>query len=177
MREGGLFDGKERPDLAAGGGDDPDRPGQDQQRHPTREGEDDAGDDHQSRPDHEDPPTAEPVGIGREPQRDERVADEREGQDQTDRERVEPGRGEIEDEDDREEPVAEHPQGSHREQEAAVPIEATQARDEPGIGRRGGHSRESRVSRARPGPAPGHVRDATMRAVAAARRDAPAAMA
>ena len=76
---------------------------------------------------------AEPVGVGRQPQRDDRVADERQGQDDADGQRVEAGRGEIEDEDDREEPVAEHPQRPHREQQPAVPVEPAQAGDEAGI--------------------------------------------
>ena len=47
---------------------------------------------------------------------------------------VESERSEVQDEDDGEEPVAEHPQGPHREQQAAVPVEAAEARDEAGIG-------------------------------------------
>ena len=78
-------------------------------------------------------PTAEPVGVGRQPQRDDRVADQRQGQDDPDGERVEAGRGEIEHEDDREEAVPEHAQRPHREQQPAVAVEAAQAGDEPGI--------------------------------------------
>ena len=144
LGEGGLLDGEERPDLVAGRRDHADRAGEDEQRDPAREREDDAGDDHQDGAGDEDPPPAEPVGVGRQPQRDDRVADEREGQDEADGQRVEPGRREVEDEDDREEAVAEHPERPHREQQPAVAVEPAQARDEPGIGRRGGHVRECR---------------------------------
>ena len=106
------------------------------------------GHDHEDGPGDEHPPPAEPVGVRRQPQRDDRVADERQGQDEPDRQRVEPGRGEVQDEDDREEAVAEHPQRPHREQQPAVAVEAAQARDEPGIERRAAHVGESRVAAA-----------------------------
>ena len=44
--------------------------GEDQQGHPAREGEHDPRHDHQERPGDQDPATAEPVGMGRQPQRD-----------------------------------------------------------------------------------------------------------
>ena len=68
----------------------------------------------------EHPASAEPVGAGRQPQRDERVAEQRQGQDDADRQRVEADRGEVQDEDDGEEPVPEHPQDPQGEQPAAV---------------------------------------------------------
>ena len=52
-----------------------------------------------------------------------------------------PERVEVEDEDDREEPVAEHPQRPHREQEAAVAVEPAQARDESRVGCSAGRQR------------------------------------
>ena len=48
-------------------------------------------------------------------------------------ERIEPGRGEVEDQDDRQEPVPEHAQRPHREQQPAVPVEPAQAGHEPGV--------------------------------------------
>ena len=59
-------------------------------------------------------------------------------------ERVEPDGIEIEDENDREEAVAEHPKGSHREQQAPVTVQAAQARDQARIRAGGGHIGESR---------------------------------
>ena len=102
--------------------------------------------DHQRGAGDEDPAPAEPVGVGGQPERDDRVADERQGQHDPDRQRVEPGRREVEDEDDRQEPVAEHAQRPHREQQPAVTVEATETGDEAGIdGRRGrgGHAGDS----------------------------------
>ena len=88
----------------------------------------------------EDPAPAEAVGIRRQPQRDDRVADERQGQHDADRQRIEAGRREIEDEDDGQEPVAEHAQGPHREQEPPVPVEPAETGDEAGIDARVGRS-------------------------------------
>ena len=94
-------------------------------------------------PGDEHPAPAEAVGVGRQPQRDDRVADERQGQHDPDRQRVEADRRQVQDEDDRQEAVAEHPQRPHREQQPPVPVEPAQARDEAGIaarGRRGCHA-------------------------------------
>ena len=63
---------------------------------------------------------------------------ERQGQDDPDGQRVQPGRREVEDEDDREEPVAEHAQRPHREQEPPVAVEPAETGDEAGIDARGG---------------------------------------
>ena len=103
-------------------------------------------DDHQRGAGDEDATPAEPVGLGRQPERDERVADQGERQDEPDRQRIQPGRGEIQHQDDGEEAVAEHPQRPHREQEPAVAVEAPEARDQAWIGCRGrsGHAAESR---------------------------------
>ena len=97
------------------------------------------GDDHQPGTRDQDPAPAESVRVRRQPQRDEGVADEREGQDEADRQGVQPGRREVQHQDDRQEAVAEHPERPHREQQPAVAIEPAQARDEPWIGRRRGH--------------------------------------
>ena len=151
-----LLDREERPDLVAGRRHDADRAGQDEQRQPGREREDDARQEHQRGAGDQHATAAEPVGVGREPERDDRVADERQGQHDPDGQRVEAGRGEIEHEDDRQEAVAEHPQRPHREQQASVTIEATQAGDEAGIdggarigGGRGGHRQILEAPRAR----------------------------
>ena len=61
-----------------------------------------------------------------------------------DRQRVEADRGEVEDEDDRQEPVAEHAQRPHREQQPPVPVEPAQARDEA-RDRAGGEAPRARV--------------------------------
>ena len=89
--------------------------------------------------------TPDPVGVGGQPQRDHGVADQGEGQHQPDRQRVEPERDEVEDQDHREEPVPEHPQGPHPEEEPAIAIEAAEAGDETGVGTGGrrDHQRES----------------------------------
>ena len=145
LGQGGLLDGQERPDLVAGRRDDADGAGQDEQRDEAGEREDDPGQDHQRGAGDEDAPPSEPVGVGRQPQRDDRVADERQGQDDPDRQRIEADRGEVQDQDDRQEPVAEHPERPHREQEAAVAIESAQAGD------------EARVRRGRGGPAIGVI--------------------
>ena len=105
------------------------------------------GEDHQDRAGDQHPAAAEPVGVGRQPQRDDRVADERQGQDEADGQRVEADRGQVQDEDDREEPVAEHPQRPHREQQPAVPVEPAQARDEAGIDAGAGRSRRRSLGR------------------------------
>ena len=81
----------------------------------ARPGDDDeeaAGDEHA--------PSAESIGVGREPQRDERVAEQGQGQDRPDGQRLQPDRGQVQDEDDGEEPVAEHAQDAQGEQAATV---------------------------------------------------------
>ena len=144
LAERRLLDGEERADLVAGRGDDPDRADEDEQRQPARVREDDARDDHQGRAGDQDPAPAEAVGVRRQPQRDDRVADERQGQHDADRQRIEAGRGEVEDEDDGQEPVAEHAQRPHREQEPPVPVEPAEAGDEAGIDARVGRSCHAR---------------------------------
>ena len=138
LGQGGLLDGQERADLVAGRRDDADGAGQDQQRDEAREREDDPGQDHQGRTRDEHAAPPEPVGVGRQPQRDDRVADQRQGQDDPDRQRVEPDGREVEDQDDRQEAVAEHPERPHREQQAAVAIQPAQARDEARVRWAGG---------------------------------------
>ena len=130
LAERGLLDGEERPDLVAGRADDPDGGREDQERNPARGNERDPGDHHQERPGEEDPPAPEPVGAGRQPERDDRVADERQGQDDPDREWVEAERDQVEDEDDRQRAVGEHSEDPAGEQEAPVAVEASEARDQ-----------------------------------------------
>ena len=108
--------------------------GDDEQGDPAGQREGDPGDDHQERAGDQHAPATEPVGVGRQPQRDHRVADQRERQDDADRDGVEPDGGQVQDQDDRQEPVAEHPEDPRREQQAAVAVEATEAGDQPGLG-------------------------------------------
>ena len=148
LAEGRLLDRQERPDLVATRADDTDGRGEDQERHPARQGKSDAGDDHQQRAGDENTSPPESIRTGGQPQRDDRVADQRQGEDQADRDRVDPERGEIEDEDDRQRAIAEHPQHAGDEQQPAVTIEAAQAGDEAAVerlaGRRGHGSPRAR---------------------------------
>ena len=144
LGEGSLLDRKERPDLVARRGDHADGAGQDEQRQPAREREHDARAQHQDGPRHEDTSPAQTIRVGRQPQRDERVAHERQGQDRADRQRVQAHRIEVQDEDDREEAVGEHPQRPKGKQRPTVPIQAAQAGDQAGIWGGGVHVRESR---------------------------------
>ena len=83
---GRLLDGQERPDLVAAGADDADGAAAISSRKKLRvEREHDAGEDHQDRADDQHPPPAEAVGPRREPQRDDRVADQGQRQQQADR--------------------------------------------------------------------------------------------
>ena len=92
-----------------------------------------AGDDHQERAGDQDTPATQPVGVRRQPQRDHGVADQGQGQDDADRDGVEPDGRQVQDQDDRQEPVAEHPEDPRREQQTAVAVEATEAGDQPGL--------------------------------------------
>ncbi len=99
--------------------------------------------DHQDRAGHQDAAPAEPIGMRRQPQREDRVADEREAEHDPDRQGVESERVEVQHERDGEEAVAEHPQRPHGEQRPTVAVQAAQAGDETGIdwrrGARRGH--------------------------------------
>ena len=57
--------------------------------------------------------------------------------------RVEAERVQVEDEDDREEPVREHAEGPHQEQQPRVPVEPAQARDQAGVDGGGAVTSES----------------------------------
>ena len=95
------------------------------------------------------PTPAEPVGVRREPQRDDRVADEGECQDRPDRQRIETCCGQVQDEDDGKEAVPEHPHGPEREQDPTVGSEIAQAGEKrrvhlgPARGSWIGHDRRS----------------------------------
>ncbi len=89
LRQPGLLDCQEWPDLVAGRRDHPDRGGQDQERWPARHCEDETRADHQQGPGDENAAASDPIGVRRQPERDERVADERQGQDDPDRQRIE----------------------------------------------------------------------------------------
>jgi hypothetical protein len=68
LAEGSLLDGEERPDLVAGRADDPDRRGDDEERHGARQRERDAGHDHQQGPGDEHTPTSESICACRQPE-------------------------------------------------------------------------------------------------------------
>ena len=68
--------------------------------------------DHQERPSDQDPAPAKSIGTRREPERDQRVADEGQGQDDPDRGAVEAERGEVQDQDDGQEAIARTSAGS-----------------------------------------------------------------
>src|SRR6185436_5559074 len=84
-------------------------------------GEDQACGRHQDRADDERPASPDSIGVGRQPQADQRVADQRQGEEDADLTGIEPGRGEVEDEDDPEGAVAGHPDGPRGEQQPRVP--------------------------------------------------------
>ena len=128
-----LLDREERPHLVAGRRDDPDRRRKDQQRRPAGRREDEPGDDHQEAAGKQDAASPDPIRVGREPQRDHGVADERQGQDQADRQGIQAEGVQVQHEDHGEEAVPEHPQRPETEQEPAVAIEAAQARDQPRV--------------------------------------------
>ena len=128
-----LLHGQERANLIAGRGDDPDHSGQDEQRQLVRDRKDRAGQEHEPAADHQDAPAAHPIGVRRQPQRDDRVAQEGQRQDDPDGQRVQAGRREVQDQDDREEAVAEHAQRAQGEQRAAIVTKPSQTRGEPRV--------------------------------------------
>ena len=130
-----LLDGKERADLVAGRRDDPDRRCDDQERRPAGERERHAGADHQQATHEEHAASSDPIGMRRQPERDQRVADEREREDRPDGEGVQPERVEVQHEDHGQEAVAEHPERPDQEQQPAVAIETSQAGEQTRLDR------------------------------------------
>ena len=135
-------------------------------------GEDEPGDHHQQRPGDQDAAPADPVGVRRQPERDQRVADEGQGQDRPrSSSGSSPSAAEVEDEDDGQEAVAEHPQRSAARTAAARSRSsprrlATRPASSGSVGRR--HAGESRGSHGRLGrsarmPAGGRPRRMTDR--------------
>ncbi len=115
-----LLDGQEWSDLAAARADDADDRGDDEDRHEGRRREYDRGAAHEDGAEDEDASTAEAIGMGGQPQRDERVTDERQEQQQADRRAIEAEPVEVQDEHQREGAVGEHPEGPGGEQPAAI---------------------------------------------------------
>ncbi len=121
------------PDLVAGRRDDADRGREDEQGHPVGQREGDPRHRHEDRAHDQHAPPPKTVGVGRQPERQDGVADEREAEHDADRPGVEAERIQVEDERHGQEAVAEHPQGPQREEGATVAIQSAQAGHEPGI--------------------------------------------
>ena len=125
LRERGLLDGEERPDLVAARAEHAQRRGDEQHRERGAAGEHDPGADHEQRPRN---------SVRRRPNRSARVVSRSEiaaspssvsAEEQPDLGAVEADRLEVQHQDDREEAVAEHPQAPGREQQhdvAAGPV-------------------------------------------------------
>ena len=124
LAERGLLDREEGPDLVPARADDPDDRDDDERERLSGHEEDEPGDRHQERARDEHEATADAVSPCRQPETDEGITEERRGEQHADLEIAEPDRLEIEDEDDREEAVPEHPRRAAREQEPAVAAEA-----------------------------------------------------
>ena len=92
----------------------------DQDGQPGRGGEPQPRQEHEQRADDQDTPPADAVGVGGEPERNGRVAQECQGQEHPYERSGEPEGGEVEDQHDRHEAVAEHAHRSRREDEAPI---------------------------------------------------------
>ena len=107
-----LLDGQKRPDLAAAGADDADDR---RQGDPHRVGgaeEDQAGQDHQCRPEQEHVPAANPVSHHSHPEGDENITGQGGGENGPDTRYAQPCGSEIQGQHHRDEPVGEQPDGS-----------------------------------------------------------------
>jgi len=82
--------------------------------------EDDPGQQHEARTRDEDPTPPQAIGVGRQPQADRGVAEQRQGQDHPDHHPADAERHEVQDQHDREKAVAEHAGDAGREEEARV---------------------------------------------------------
>ena len=113
--------GRNGPTSLPDGLSTPERRGHQEHEEPGAPGEDRAGRGHQQGADDERSPTPDPIGVGRQPQADQRVADERQREEDADLPGVEPDRGEVQDEDEAEGAVAGHPDRPREEQQPGVP--------------------------------------------------------
>jgi hypothetical protein len=114
-----------------------------------RKGKGHAGPDHQQRARDQDASAAEPIRARGEPERDERVSHQRQGQDDPDRHPVESECGEVQDEDHGQRAITEHPQDAGGEQEPTVPIQAADAGDETVVDGLAGGRRQRSVATGR----------------------------
>ena len=77
--------------------------------------------DHQQRADDQRAPPPDAIGVGGQPQADQGVAGEGQREEESDLAGVEPGRGQVQDEDDAEGAVAGHPDRPREEEQPRVP--------------------------------------------------------
>ena len=115
MSESRLLDWKKRTDLVATWADDADGPRDQQKDEIRREREREARRRHERSADDQRAAASEPVGPGREPERDQRVADERECEQEANLRWSEPQSGQVQDQHDGERTVGDEPRKPRQE--------------------------------------------------------------